>query len=258
MKSRYKIIFIYLIFIFQIKIIFTGIIEPDDILPLEISPSYTNSVGEKGTYFIFRFNIPNHLDKDSMPTMRGYGAANGQYIGIQFTPSLDYDTTKIIHSCEINLVEKNLDINLIPLNDDHEIASGGNNKVLYCKVDSYSNENLILPGYNYKLTLTFLDDVTNINNLISVTIFTSTSPYSDENEIIDIGTFNHINIIPSHNPSNQLNSIAKLDPVESNLNCPVESDINFDVKIEFNSWFSWDDYIICIKSQIQILKSKPL
>ena len=58
-----KIYFFIFIFISILNFSFEGIIQPDDILPLEISPTYTESVGVKGTQFIFRFFIPNSLDK---------------------------------------------------------------------------------------------------------------------------------------------------------------------------------------------------
>ena len=248
-----KIIISFFIIISLISQITCGIIVPDDILPLEISPSYTNTQGKKGTKFVFRFYIPNNVDKDSMPTMRGYGATNGQYIGLRFTPEATnnlFNTGAIGHTCEIIQTDNNLNISTIALNDKY---STGKN-VIYCKIDSYSNEKILLPGYNYKLTITILNDLsTDINNLISITLFTSTAPNSEENDIIDIGTFNHINILRPHTPSNQVNSVATLSPETSGINIEVETDFNFDVRIIFNIWFSWDDYIICLdlpKSQV--------
>ena len=244
----YKIIISFFIIISLISQITCGIIVPDDILPLEISPSYTNTQGKAGTKFVFRFYLPNNIDKDSMPTMRGYGATNGQYIGLRFTPEATnnlFDTDSIGHSCELIQTENDLNISLIALNDEN---TDGKN-VIYCKIDSYSNSELLLPGYNYKLTITLLNDLPNtndINNLISITLFTSTKSNSKLNEIIDIGTFNHINILLSHNPSNQINSVATLTPQTSGINIEVETDFNFDVIILFNVWFSWDDYIICL------------
>ena len=248
-----KIIISFFIIISLISQITCGIIVPDDILPLEISPSYENTQGKKGTKFVFRFYIPNNVDKDSMPTMRGYGATNGQYIGLRFTPEATnnlFNTGSVGHTCEIIQTDNNLNISTIALNDKY---STGKN-VIYCKIDSYSNEKILLPGYNYKLTITILNDLsTDINNLISITLFTSTAPNSEENDIIDIGTFNHINILRPHTPSNQVNSVATLSPETSGINIEVETDFNFDVRIIFNIWFSWDDYIICLdlpKSQV--------
>ena len=166
----------------------SGIIEPDDILPLEIFPPFNQLPHRSGTKFIFRFYIPNHIDKDSMPTTRGYGAANGQYIGIRFTPENSlFDNTKIYHECNIIQTDNNINIPLIALNDEN------NENAIYCKIESYSIENALLPGYNYKLTLTLKNDLkSDLSNLISISIFTSTLANSAENEIIDIGTFNHI------------------------------------------------------------------
>ena len=247
MKLRKKAInkiniFVIFIIFFLITPISSGIIEPDDILPLEITPSYTDPQGLAGTKFVFRFYIPNYSDKDSMPTMRGYGATNGQYIGLRFTSYNNlFDINEIGHSCEMIQIENNLNISLIALNDEKK------KDVIYCKIDSYSNENIILPGHNYKLTITILKDMTiSIQKLISITIFTSTSPNSEENEIIDIGTFNHINILLAHNEVTQSNSVANLIPETSSINIEVETNFNFDVRINFNEWFSWDDYIICI------------
>jgi hypothetical protein len=138
-------------------------------------------------------------------------------------------------------IENNLNITLIALNDNN-----GEN-VIYCKIDSYSNEKIILPDHNYKLTIIILEDLSAIiQYLISITIFTSTSPNSGENDIIDIGTFNHINILHSHNEASQHNSVANLLPETSSINIKVETNFKFDVRIKFNEWFSWDDYIICI------------
>ena len=245
-KKIYFNILIILLFITKIS---SGIIEPDDILPLEISPSYEEKIGKIGTKFVFRFYIPNYADKDSMPTMRGYGATNGQYIGIRFAQNdLLFDAEKIYHQCDIIQVENNLNIPLVALNDENQ------ENVIYCKIDSYSNEKILLPGYNYKLTLTIINDLRKeLNNLISITIFTSTLPNSEKNEIIDIGTFNHINIITPHDRENQLHSIAYLTPVNSLIDVEVETNINFDISINFNGWFSWDDYVICLdipKNQI--------
>ena len=227
----------------------SGIIEPDDILPLEIFPPFNQLPHRSGTKFIFRFYIPNHIDKDSMPTTRGYGAANGQYIGIRFTPENSlFDNTKIYHECNIIQTDNNINIPLIALNDEN------NENAIYCKIESYSIENALLPGYNYKLTLTLKNDLkSDLSNLISISIFTSTLANSAENEIIDIGTFNHINIHLLHDINNQLNSIANLIPADTIIEKEVESNLNFDVSINFNGWFSWDDYIIVLnipKNQI--------
>ena len=161
-----KIIITFFIIISLISQITCGIIVPDDFLPLEISPSYENTQGKKGTKFVFRFYIPNNVDKDSMPTMRGYGATNGQYIGLRFTPEATnnlFNTGSVGHICEIIQTDNNLNISTIALNDKY---STGKN-VIYCKIDSYSNEKVLLHGYNYKLKITILIDYsTYIYNLI--------------------------------------------------------------------------------------------
>ena len=103
-----------------------------------------------------------------MPTMRGYGATNGQYIGIRFSQNdLLFDDDNIYHQCDIIQIENNINIPLIAFNDENK------ENVIYCKIDSYSNEKLLLPGYNYKLTLTIINDLQKeLDNLISITIFT--------------------------------------------------------------------------------------
>ena len=78
-KLKNKCYFFFLL-ILSFNLTFTGIIQPDDTLPLEISPTYTNEIGSLGTIFTFRFYIPNIYDKDNMPTARGYGASHGQFI----------------------------------------------------------------------------------------------------------------------------------------------------------------------------------
>ena len=240
-----KFILSYLLILSFITNISSGIIEPDDNLPLEIFPPFNQSPDKSGTRFIFRFYIPNYIDKNGMPTTRGYGAANGQYIGIRFTPENSlFSDKKKYHECSIIQTDYNINIPLIAFNDEN------NENVIYCKIESYSIENILAPGYNYKLTLTIKEDLKyNLDKLISISVFTSTSNNSYENEIIDIGTFNHINIHPLHDINNQYNSIAILTPSTTTttvIEQEVESDLNFDVNINFNGWFSWDDYIICI------------
>ena len=82
LNNLIKNYFIFFLIISIINITNEGIIQPDDILPLEISPPYRGEIGNPGTKFIFRFYVPNNLDKNGMPTLCGYGAGNGQYIGI--------------------------------------------------------------------------------------------------------------------------------------------------------------------------------
>jgi hypothetical protein len=103
----------------------SGIIEPDDILPLEIFPPFNSQPHISGTKFIFRFYIPNYRDKDSMPTTRGYGAANGQYIGIRFTPENNlffYNNVHDItyHECNIIQIETNRNIPLKAVRDENK------------------------------------------------------------------------------------------------------------------------------------------
>ena len=238
-KMNIKKNFFFVFFLSLLKLTFGGIIQPDDVLPLEISPTYSDPIGIKGTKFIFRFFIPNNLDKDQMPTVQGYGASNGQYIGTKFNMKNNPFNEDIRYSCLMSQIENNLNIPLIPM--EPEVG-----KTIYCKINSYDNTNILFPGYNYKLTITILEDLLNaLNDLISISIFTSTSE-KDDGEIIDIGTFNHINIIPQHNFNTPQNPVVNFDPINTNLNIEVESDFNFDVKISFNHWFSWDDYIIIL------------
>ena len=248
-----KIYFFIFIFISILNFSLEGIIQPDDILPLEISPTYTESIGVKGTQFIFRFFIPNSLDKNGMPTLRGFGAANGQYIGISFNLyNNDVFDGSVKHTCSMTRVENNLNIPLIPI----QSADADDKKSIYCKINSFDNTNLVYPGYNYKLTITFIELIGNLNNLISITVFTSSSPNSNY-EIFDTGTFNHINIIPLHSDLNPTNQIANL-VADSVLNLEVDSELNFDVKIIFNDWFAWDDYIICLNlPKNQVITENP-
>ena len=62
-------------------------------------------------------------------------------------------------------------------------------KSIYCIINSFDN-------ISNKLTISFLDDIVgNLDDLISITIFTLSSPNYNK-DIFDIDTFNHINIIP--------------------------------------------------------------
>ena len=232
-------IFIIILIFSFFNFSFEGIIQPDDILPLEITPTYDKVIGSKGTNFIFRFFIPDSFDKNNIPTIRGYGASHGQYIGIRFNDkNALFSPSVSIHTCSIVQIENNLDIPLNPLSSEDD------NNVIYCKINSIDNSKIISPGYNYKLTIKMTSDIS-FDKLISITVFTSTSTNSNE-EIIDIGTFNHINIFPLHNPNAPQNPIANLVPENSNLNIEIESSFNFVVEITFNDWFSWNDYIICL------------
>ena len=236
---------------FILELTLGGIIQPDDELPLEISPSYDQQIGRIGTKFIFRFYIPNNLDKNNMPTFRGYGGSNAQYIGIRF--NAESISTEINHSCLITKIVNNGNSNNIdiPLTSDNSSSDDFN--TLYCKINSRDNEHIISPGNNYKFTITLNSAIT-FKSLISITIFISSSNNQNA-EIIDIGTFNHINIFPRHDYNNPKNPIAILNPINSNLNVEVESNFTFNTEITFNDWFSWDDYIICLnfpRSQVNI------
>ena len=246
LKNQNKIYFFIFLIFSLLNLTLEGIIEPDDILPLEISPTYLDQIGIKGTKFIFRFYLPNNLDKNGMPTIRGYGASNGQYIGISFNIDNDlFDITKIGHTCLMSQTDNNLNIPLISFNQ--EPSTPPKYKTIYCKINSSSNTNLMIPGHNYKLTITMIENmINNLKELISITIFTTSSTNQDA-DIFDIGTFNHINIIPPLNTAvPPLNHIANLEPMISSLNIEVETNFDFDVKITFNDWFSWDDYLICL------------
>ena len=244
-KLKHKCYFSFLL-ILSFNLTFTGIIQPDDILPLEISPTYTNEIGSLGTIFTFRFYIPNIYDKDNMPTARGYGASHGQFIGISFNQI----SATFQHTCSLIQTDNNLNIPVIPLNSEDEP------KTIYCKINSIDNTKMLFPGYNYKLIIKMISGTASgtFNSLFSITLFTSTSN-STSGEIIDSGTFNHINIFPAHNPNSPQNPIAVLDPTNTNLNVEVETNFNFEVKITFRGWFSWDDYVICInlpKNQVNV------
>ena len=233
--------FSFFFFISILKKIFGGIIQPDDVLPLEIIPSYPydNDIGEAGTKFIFRFYIPNNLDRNGMPTLRGYGASNGQYLGIKFNLNNPPFTSDILqHSCQITQITNNLEIP-IP-----SIPESSTEKTIYCKINSFHNVTTLLPGNNYKVIITFTSQITGLSNLLSITVFTSTA--KDGGEIIDTGTFNHINIIPSHNFGSPLSPVVSFENDNTPLDVEVESPIEFTRKITFNYWFSWEDYIIVL------------
>ena len=159
-KNQNKKYFFIFLIISILNFTLQGIIEPDDTLPLEISPTYMDQIGIKGTQFIFRFFVPNNLDKNGIPTIRGYGATNGQYIGIRFNIDNSlFDITKIGHTCLMSQIDNNLNIPLIPINQEASISSVY--KTIYCKINSFSNTNLMFPGYHYKLTITMTENISN-------------------------------------------------------------------------------------------------
>ena len=242
LNNLIKNYFIFFLIIAIINITNEGIIQPDDILPLEISPPYRLEIGKTGTKFIFRFYIPNNLDKNGMPTLCGYGAGNGQYIGISFNIDNDdlFNPGKK-HSCLMSQTDNSLDIPLLPFDSEDS-----DKKTIYCKINSFDNTKVMLPGYNYKLTITITSGIPSLDDLASITIFTTPSPKSTDVDIFDIGTFNHINIFHPYNNEQPLNVIASLVAINSDLNVEVETYFSFSVKITFNDWFSWDNYVICI------------
>ena len=163
--------FFFIILILNKKLTLEGIIEPNDILPLEISPSYTEEIGAQGTKFIFRFFLPKNVDKNGMPTFRGYGAGNGQYIGIQFNIDeeiFDVGDEDIGHSCLMTQLENNLNI---PLKAEKSDSLEDKSKTIYCKINSFDNTHLMFPGYNYKLTITMLNSIPSLNNLIIIFLY---------------------------------------------------------------------------------------
>ena len=245
-KIKHKCFFSFLLILSLFNLTLTGIIQPDDILPLEISPTYTNEIGSLGTIFTFRFYIPTIYDKDNMPTVRGYGASHGQFIGISFNQV----SATFRHTCSLIQTDNNLNIPVIPFDSEDDP------KTIYCKINSNDNTKMLFPGYNYKLIIKMISGTASgtFSRLFSITIFTSTSN-STSAEIIDSGTFNHINIFPAHNENSPQNPIAVLDPINPSLNVEVETNFNFEVKITFRDWFSWDDYVICInlpKTQVNV------
>ena len=238
--------YFFFFIIINVNLTFEGIIEPDDILPLEISPSYTKEIGDIGTKFIFRFFVPKNVDKNGMPTFRGYGASNGQYIGIQFNIRSNIFNREIIkHTCLMSQIENNLNIPLKPENQENteDTLDIEEKKTIFCKINSFDNTHIMLPGYNYKLTITLIDKIESLDKLISITIFTTSCPKIDA-QIFDIGTFNHINIIPPYNADSSSWPLLNLEA--SDFEVEVGEYFNFTARITFKDWFSWDDYIICL------------
>ena len=216
----------FLIFLSNFSISKSGIIEPDDILPLEISPSYQSE-----QQFIFRFYIPNSFDKNDMPTIKGYGAGNEQYIGIRFN-KIDPFPSNLEYTCSLLQIDNNIEINLESLSDYSD-------RTIFCQIQSKDNSTILLPGYNYKLTINYTP-IISLQKLISISIFTSN--IISDTEIIDIGTFNHINIYPDYISQ----SIVTLTHVTNPITIKVKTSLEFKVNMEFTEWFSWDDYIIVI------------
>ena len=88
--------------------------------------------------------------------MRGYGATNGQYTGLRFTPENRlFIDGEIEYSWNILRKENNTNIPLIALK--YKLTE--NDVVIYYQIDSYGKEKILLPGYNYKLNITLLSDL---------------------------------------------------------------------------------------------------
>ena len=264
--SLLKIIFITIL----LSKINSGIIIPDPKLPLEISPSYLDPIGKKGTKLTFRFFLPSTTDKNGSPIQIGIGATYLQFIGIKFntfysTDNFDFSSTTIRHSCSLTQLDNSISIPIESTystiyNDiiDSELSdSSGSEEVntAYCKIISREPSKVLLPGFNYKLILSLNDDIINegislfMNKILSFTVFTS-SKNMPSKDIFDIGNFPNVLIIPKYDTESIINSDIILS-LHSLVSTPLALEINeefeFRVTISFNYWFNWENYIICIR-----------
>ena len=264
--SLLKIIFITIL----LSKINSGIIIPDPKLPLEISPSYLDPIGKKGTKLTFRFFLPSTTDQNGSPIQIGIGATYLQFIGIKFntfysTDNFDFSSTTIRHSCSLTQLDNSISIPIESTystiyNDiiDSELSdSSGSEEVntAYCKIISREPSKVLLPGFNYKLILSLNDDIINegislfMNKILSFTVFTS-SKNMPSKDIFDIGNFPNVLIIPKYDTESIINSDIILS-LHSLVSTPLALEINeefeFRVTISFNYWFNWENYIICIR-----------
>ena len=147
-KGLFKIIFI-LILLSKVN---SGVIIPDPKLPLEISPSYLNPIGKKGTKLTFRFYLPSNSDKNGIPIQIGIGATYLQYIGIQFntfdsTENFGFSSTTIKHSCTLIQIENLISIPIeATYSTTYNIETGSDtiynddkpaeDNIAYCKIIS--------------------------------------------------------------------------------------------------------------------------
>ena len=236
--SKYIFSF-FIALLLNLNLTFGGIIESDDILPFEISYPI-DETNENEIKMTFRFFVPKNVDKNGMPTFRGYGAANGQYIGIQFNGGDNPLVNIYLNSCLMIQTENNINI---PLKPENSVDFDG--KTFYCKINSYDNTHIILPGFNYKLIIALKDGINLSNNLISITIFTTSCPKADS-QIFDIGTFNHINIFNPYSVGSGSSYWPIRNLEADDLEKEVGNNFDFQATITFDGWFSWDDYIICL------------
>ena len=263
-KGLFKIIFI-LILLTKVN---TGIIIPDPKLPLEISPSYLNPIGKKGTKLTFRFYLPSNSDKNRIPIQIGIGATYLQYIGIKFNTfdndeSFSFSSTTIKHSCSLIQIENSISIPIEatysttysdPIDTELSDSLSAENNIAYCKIISREPSKVFLPGFNYKLILSLSDDIINegtslyMDKILSFTVFSSSKNIPSK-EIYDIGNFPNVLILPKYNKV--VTNSVNLGSVHSLSSSPLELDINdnfeFKVTLSFNDWFNWENYIICIR-----------
>ena len=265
-KGLFKIIFI-LILLSKVN---SGVIIPDPKLPLEISPSYLNPIGKKGTKLTFRFYLPSISDQNKTPIQIGIGATYLQYIGIQFntfdsTENFGFSSTTIKHSCTLIQIENLISIPIeATYSTTYNIETGSDtiynddkpaeDNIAYCKIISREPSKVFLPGFNYKLILSLSDDIINevsslyMDKILSFTVFSSSKNIPSK-DIYDIGNFPNILIIPKYNPV-VTNSVT-IGSLHSVITSPLELEINdnfdFTVSLSFNDWFNWENYIICIR-----------
>ena len=241
----------------------SGILIPDPRLPLEITPSYTKDIGIKGTKLIFRFFFPQNSDKYGAPTQLGIGATYLQYIGIKFNAYSSYTDFNfegtIKHSCSLIRLDNNININLEPSKSEtyngydptyYTETSNAENNIAYCKIISRNPNEVFLPGYNYKLTLTLTNDITSsypMKNILSFTVFSS-SKNSPSKEIFDIGNFPNILILPKENhiSTNSVN-LNLISSSPNTLDLDINHEFDFTITLSFNDWFNWDNYIVCVR-----------
>ena len=234
--------------------ILTAQLIPDPENPLYISPSYLSYIGNKNTYFTFNFFLPNNKDYNNNILTRGYGAIYNQYIGVKFillnqNENFNYFFSKDNFNCSLKRKNDNVNIPLIPVisydsnNDNYNFNKDYN--IAFCKVNSPNFNLNILPGYNYSLTIKFnLDYSTKIPNIINFKVFTSTSNIAGS-RIQDEGYFLNPLIIPQYNPID--NNFATLSISDTYYSFNINKNIDIEAFITFNEWFSWENFIICVR-----------
>lgn len=247
-------IFLFIIFFIFPQISKSGLIQPDSSFPLEITPSYDKQPG-KGTILTFKFYIPKGSDINYFPTQFGIGATNGQYLGVEFHhPNvIGFDSNPVRHTCKLTRLSDGREIPLEGKVSEMYNTLIAEKNIAYCKVNSLDPSTVIIPGYHYKLVITIVRDITDLDKVTSFTVFTA-STNNKMKQIFDRGTFPSVSVLKKADLVNQ--QPVTMTPTETLLSRGINLSFTFKIELLFNEWFSWSDYTFCVRFPTKVIETE--